>query len=59
MFWLLVIGLIHAYLIWYGDILTAYALIGMVAVFIAPLVTASVGDRRSRAARRATGFVRI
>jgi len=24
-FWLLVIGLIHAYLIWYGDILTMYA----------------------------------
>ena len=34
MIWLLVIGLIHAYLIWYGDVLTAYALIGMVAVFM-------------------------
>lgn len=30
-FWLLVIGLIHCYLIWYGDILTQYAVIGMVA----------------------------
>jgi uncharacterized protein len=24
-FWLLIIGLLHAYLLWYGDILTAYA----------------------------------
>lgn len=32
-FWLLVIGLIHFYFIWYGDILVHYAVIGMVAYF--------------------------
>ena len=28
-FWLLVIGALHAYLIWFGDILFSYAAIGM------------------------------
>lgn len=31
--WLLVLGLMHAYLIWYGDILVAYALCGFVVIF--------------------------
>ena len=30
MFWLFIIGLCHAYLIWYGDILTMYAIVGFV-----------------------------
>ena len=31
MFVLLIVGLLHAYLLWYGDVLTAYAIFGMVA----------------------------
>ena len=36
-FWLLVIGLIHAYLLWYGDILVTYAIIALIAFFFRKL----------------------
>ena len=37
MLWLLVFGLIHFYFIWFGDILSAYALIGLLLFFFRDL----------------------
>ncbi len=36
-FWLLIIGLAHAYLLWYGDILVAYALAAMIVFWFRKL----------------------
>ena len=36
-FWLLIIGLAHAYLLWYGDILVTYALMAMIVFWFRKL----------------------
>jgi uncharacterized protein len=42
MFWLLIFGLIHAYFLWYGDILVAYSLCGMLAFLFRKLKPATL-----------------
>jgi uncharacterized protein len=42
MLWLLLFGLLHLYLIWFGDILSGYALVGMIAWFFHGLPTRSL-----------------
>ena len=37
MFWLFVIGLVHAYLIWHGDVLVAYAVCGSILFILRKL----------------------
>lgn len=42
MLWLLAFGMIHAYALWYGDILVAYALFGMIAVLFRKMSVAKL-----------------
>lgn len=42
LFWLLVIGLLHAYFLWYGDILSIYALVGLVLLLFRKKETSSL-----------------
>jgi len=52
--WLLVFGLLHGFLIWSGDVLTSYAVAGML---ILPLAAARLSRVRNRAWLVAGGFL--
>ncbi|MBE3024939.1 DUF418 domain-containing protein [Janthinobacterium sp. GW458P] len=52
--WLLVFGLLHGFLIWNGDVLTSYAVAGMLVL---PLAGARLGRVRNRAWLVAGGFL--
>ena len=52
--WLLVFGLLHGFLIWSGDVLTSYAVAGML---ILPLAAAKLSRIRNRAWLVAAGFL--
>ena len=52
--WLLVFGLLHGFLIWSGDVLTSYAVAGMLVL---PLASARLSRVRNRAWLVAAGFL--
>ena len=52
--WLLAFGLLHGFLIWSGDVLTSYAVAGML---ILPLASARLSRVRNRAWLVAAGFL--
>ena len=52
--WLLVFGLLHGFLVWSGDVLTSYAVAGML---ILPLAAARLSRVRNRAWLVAGGFL--
>jgi uncharacterized protein len=53
--WLVIFGLLHSYLVWYGDILFTYGVVGLVVLGARGLVDPTPGAGRPRAARCGAG----